>query len=114
MKKLLLSIAVLVTAQLASATDGQSTGCFDMAVSVAPKLGDFGVEGDQHLIKTFGVICTTEKNMKGQDADGIVRAGQINVLVYDGKKVVAKYDIKKGEYAGRVILFGREVSLLQR
>lgn len=160
MKKILLSIAVLLVAQMASATDGQSTGCFDMAVSVAARLGDFGVEGDQHLIKTSGVLCTTEKNMKDQDEDGMVRIGQVTVVVYDGKKAVAQYNmtassgegalgtfyntyarnaeelnvdindssanykvitfvmrndhIKKGEYAGRVILFGREISLLQR
>lgn len=160
MKKLLLTFAVLCVAQMASATDGQSTGCFDMAVSIAPKLGEFGVEGDQHLIKTSGSICTTEKNMKDQDPDGMVRTGEVTVVVYDGKKAVAKYDmgalsaegalgtfystyarnaeelnvdindssanykvitfimrndhIKKGEYAGRVVLFGKEITLLQR
>ena len=161
MKKLLLSIAVLLTAQLASATDGQSTGCFDIAVSVFPKIGQFGTEGDLHLIKTSAVICTTEKNVKYTDDDQIGGTGEITVRVFDNGKVVSLYNlgaisadaaagtsyvsyaltqadfntdpnepgannykiinfmmrndhIKKGQYAGRVELFGKELALLQR
>ncbi|MBY0453116.1 MAG: hypothetical protein K2P92_08775 [Bdellovibrionaceae bacterium] len=161
MKKLLLSFAVLFVTQIASATDGLSTGCFDIAVSVFSKMSQFGIDGDQHLIKTGAMICTTEKNIKYTDDDQIGGTGEITVRIFDNGKVVSLYNlgaisadaaagtsyisyaltqadfntdpndpgannyklinfkmrndhIKKGQYAGRVELFGQELALIQR
>jgi hypothetical protein len=161
MKKLFLSFAVLFISQLAAATDGSSTECFDIAISVFPKIGQFGTEGAPHFIKTRGMICATEKNIQYTDDDQIGGTGEITVRIFDNGKVVSVYNlgaisadaaagtryisyaltqadfnydpnepvannyklinfimrndhIKKGQYAGRVELFGQEFSLLQR
>lgn len=160
MKETLILSVLLATQMALATTGGESKECYDVAVSVGSKLGDYGVEGSSHLIKSSGILCTSEKNMKAIDEDEMVRVGQISVTVYDGKKAVARYElgassgegaagtyyetyarnaqelnvdindsnvngkvitfvlrngpVKKGQYAGRVILFGQHLALFQR
>lgn len=74
------------------ATDGRSTGCFDVAVSV-PKTFTAGEPQGTVYIKTGAVLCVTEKNMKAVDADEIVSTGEITIRVRENGRTSASYKL---------------------
>lgn len=155
-----LALGILLGALLSTsafATDGQSTGCFDAALEV-PETVSAGAPQGQVLIATDVMVCTSAKNLKPVDPDGIVFTGDITIKVVEKDKTVASYQlsaassegglgtiytaygssvedvsnqtdknayklasfrmrndhIPKGEVAGRVNLFGHELTLIQR
>ena len=96
MKKIILSFIVLASAS-AFATDGRTTECFDVAVTV-PKAIDANGPVDSNSIKTGAMVCTVERNMKYEDPDGIVATGDITITITEGKKQIAQY--KMGAVSG--------------
>jgi hypothetical protein len=76
----------------AFATDGKSTGCFDAALEV-PQTVSAGEPQGQVFIATDIMVCTSAKNLKQVDPDGIVFTGDITIKVVDKDKTVASYQL---------------------
>ncbi len=91
MNKLMIA-SLLMICSSAFATDGNSTGCFGIALRVAKTFEGSQPTGSA-LISTNGSICITEKNMNFIDPDRMVSTGEINIKIYEGKKEVAHYEL---------------------
>ena len=91
MKKLMMT-CLLIIGSSALATDGNSTGCFGLAIPVPKSFATAKPTGSV-LVSTNGSICVTEKNMNFIDPDRNLSLGEITIKIYDGKKEVAHYEM---------------------
>ena len=85
MKKIILLVVTACLSLPAFATDGKTTECFNMALSVPEKFSpedSYPIYG-QKLIKTDSILCVVEKNMVADDVDGIYSSGDIKITIKD-------------------------------